>query len=228
MKTLITQSNYIPWKGFFDAIHMVDTLILYDEMQYTKRDWRNRNKIKTENGLQWLSIPVQVKGKFYQKINNTEVSGQDWRQKHWNMLEHNYKKAPYFKRYADELKKIYLSSEETNLSTINRNFIELICGWLNITTTIKRSCEFSLKGDKTEKLVDLCLQLGATDYYTGPAAKNYINTELFHNEEINIHWIDYTGYAEYPQLFGAFEHEVTILDLLFNTGDRASNFMKSF
>ncbi len=228
MKALITQSNYIPWKGYFDAIQMADVVVLYDEMQYTKRDWRNRNKIKTQNGLQWLSIPVQVKGKFHQKINETEVSGKDWRIKHWNTLSHQYKKAPFFANYKAELKEQYLNSNEKNLSEINRAFIELINSWLGINTPIRWSREFDLTGEKTEKLVHVCEQLGATEYLAGPRSRNYLNEQLFTEKGISVHWIDYSNYPEYPQLYGAFDHGVTVLDLLFNTGDNSFKYMKNF
>ena len=227
MKVLITQSNYIPWKGYFDAIARADVLVLYDEMQYTKRDWRNRNKIKLPNGLQWLTIPVQVKGKFHQKINETKVTDGDWQQKHWNSLAHAYKKAPFFDDYATELEALYLNQRYEFLSVVNRTFIEQICTWLNIDTEIQWSKEFDLVGDKSQKLLNICKELGADEYISGPAAKNYMDTDLFEVEGIDIHWMDYSDYPSYPQLHGDFEHGVTVLDLLFNTGGDAPNYLKN-
>lgn len=227
MKVLITQSNYIPWKGYFDAIARADVLVLYDEMQYTKRDWRNRNKIKLPNGLQWLTIPVQVKGKFHQKINETKVTDCDWQQKHWNSLAHAYKKASFFDDYATELEALYLNQRYEFLSVVNRTFIEQICTWLNIDTEIRWSKEFDLVGDKSQKLLNICKELGADEYISGPAAKNYMDTDLFEVEGIDIHWMDYSDYPSYPQLHGDFEHGVTVLDLLFNTGSDASNYLKN-
>lgn len=154
MKVLITQSNYIPWKGYFDAIARADVLVLYDEMQYTKRDWRNRNKIKLPNGLQWLTIPVQVKGKFHQKINETKVTDGDWQQKHWNSLVHAYKKTPFFDDFASELEHLYLNQRYELLSVVNRTFIEQICTWLQIETEIRWSKEFDLVGDKSQKTAE--------------------------------------------------------------------------
>jgi hypothetical protein len=226
MKALITQSNYIPWKGFFDAIALADVVVLYDEMQYTKRDWRNRNKIKTPNGLQWLSIPVQVKGKYHQKINETKTSGDDWQQKHWNSLLHNYKKAPFFDEFATELEQLYLQKRYEYLSDVNRTFIEQICRWLHIDTEIRWSREFKLTGDKSEKLLNICKELNATEYLSGPLSKNYLEVSLFEQAGINVHWLDYEGYPEYSQLHGPFEHGVTVLDLLFNTGNEATKYLK--
>lgn len=225
-KVLITQSNYIPWKGYFDAINLVDTVILYDEMQYTKRDWRNRNKIKTANGLQWLTIPVRVKGKYFQKINETEVVDQKWREKHWSSIMLNYKKATYFKDYASYFEDLYMNDHATFLSEINYLFIRKINGILGINTPIYWSREFEIKGDKTEKLLNLCIDVNATDYYSGPAAKNYLDTDLFEAEGIRVNWLDYSNYPIYTQLYDDFEHGVSIIDLIFNEGPNAKQYMK--
>lgn len=169
-KVLITQSNYIPWKGYFDAIHMVDEVILYDDMQYNKRDWRNRNKIKTKEGVIWLSIPVEVKGNYFQKINETKVVEQSWNQTHWKTIMHNYSKAAHFKTYKDEFEKAYLECNEVLLSRINFHFITLVCKILGINTPIHWSSEFQLAEEKTERLVEILKQTGGTDYFTGKAA----------------------------------------------------------
>ncbi len=118
-KVAIIQSNYIPWKGYFDIINSVDVFILYDDMQYTRRDWRNRNKIITPKGLQWLTIPVAVKGKYYQKINEVEISDSSWAKKHWGSIVHNYHNAPYFKDYKNLFSSLYLGMDETSLSKVN-------------------------------------------------------------------------------------------------------------
>lgn len=227
MKTLITQSNYIPWKGYFDAINLVDVCVLYDDMQYTKRDWRNRNKIKTPQGLQWLSIPVEVKGKFFQPINETLISDPNWAIDHWKSIQNNYGKAPFFKAYKPFFEDLYLGCTETHLSLINYRFIKAICDLLEIKTPIRWSSEFELKGDKTEKLLNICVDLGASAYYSGPAAKDYMDLALFSQKNIKVKWLEYSGYPEYPQLFGNFEHGVSIIDLIFNTGSDARKYLKS-
>ena len=228
-KVIITQSNYIPWKGYFDGINMVDEIILYDDMQFTKRDWRNRNMIKTKDGLKWLSIPVEVKGKYFQKINETVVSDKNWTQSHWSTIVQNYGKTSGFKIYKEYFEKLYKQSEdEIYLSKINYIFIKGICELLGIKTKISWSSDFTLMEGKTERLVDLCKQVGATDYYSGPAAKTYMDESLFEKENIAVHYFDYGGYLEYPQQFLPFEHGVTIIDLLFNTGEGCKSYMKSF
>lgn len=225
---LITQSNYIPWKGYFDNINAVDEFIVYDDMQYTKRDWRNRNQIKTPQGLLWLTIPVEVKGKFFQKINETQVSEKNWGEKHWKTIVANYSKTPYFKIYRDVFENIYRDESLNTITNINIEFIKAVNSILNINTKIIDSREFRLVEGKTERLVDICKQCQATSYYTGPAAKNYMDEQLFFNEGIGVNYFDYSNYPEYPQQHGEFSHYVSILDLIFNTGDNAKNYMKTF
>lgn len=154
---LITQSNYIPWKGYFDSINSVDEFIVFDDMQYTKRDWRNRNQIKTPQGLQWLSIPVEVKGKFNQKINETLVADSAWGKEHWKTLVANYAKAPFFNAYKPIFEPLYFDDTVRNLSQINIRFIEAVNKILGINTPILNSCDFSLSEGKTQRLVDLCI-----------------------------------------------------------------------
>lgn len=227
-KIAITQSNYIPWKGYFDSINMVDEFILYDDMQFTKRDWRNRNKIKTPGELHWLTIPVEVKGKFFQKIRETRISDPAWNKSHFATLKQFYSKSACWNETKDFMEDLYVHATSDSLSEINYYFLSKICAYLNINTPIRFSDEFILAEGKTERLVDLCRQLNATDYYTGPAAKNYMDESLFEKENIKVHYFDYTGYSEYPQLNPPFEQSVSIVDLIFNTGHRSSSYLKSF
>lgn len=224
----ILQSNYIPWKGYFDLIHMVDEFILYDDMQYTRRDWRNRNMIKTSNGLDWLTIPVEVKGKYFQKINETKVSDQSWRKSHWTSISQNYSKAKYFKDYRDRFEAIYRDSSEEMLSKINHRFLTEICDILGIKTKISWSMDYQLVDGKTERLAGLVKSAGGTHYISGPAAKDYIVDSVFSDQGIALSYIDYAGYPPYSQLYGEFQHTVTVLDLIFNEGPNATQFMKSF
>lgn len=224
-KVAIVQSNYIPWKGYFDMIAAVDEFILYDDMQYTRRDWRNRNQIKTPHGLQWLTVPARVKGKYYQAIRETEIDGVDWAEAHWKAIIQNYRRAPYFEEIAVLIEPLYLQ-QYTHLSILNRAFIEAICGYLGITTKISNSWDYKMIEGKTERLADLCAQSGGCEYISGPAAKDYIQEQIFSNMGIKLTWFDYSGYKEYPQLWGEFAHGVTILDLLFNCGKSSSHYMK--
>lgn len=225
-KVAVVQSNYIPWKGYFDMIAAVDEFILYDDMQYTKRDWRNRNLIKTPQGVQWLTVPVLVKGKFHQKICDTEIDGTEWATTHWKALVQNYRRAPCFTEIATWLEPIYAEGLFTHISQLNRHLIEAICKYLEIKTTIKNSWDYTLPDGKTERLAGLCAQAGGTEYISGPAAKEYIEEKIFTEMGIKLTWFDYSGYSEYPQLWGEFSHGVTILDLLFNCGNDSPKYMR--
>lgn len=225
-KIAILQSNYIPWKGYFDLIAAVDEFILYDDMQFTRRDWRNRNQIKTPQGVQWLTVPVLVKGKYHQKIRETEINGSDWAIEHWKALSHNYRRAPYFTEIATWLEPLYLGKSYSHLSNLNRQFIEAICQYLGIRTVIKNSWDYSLVDGRTERLANLCLQARGTEYISGPAAKTYVDEKVFAEMGIKLTWFDYTGYPEYPQLWSDFTHYVTILDLLFSCGKDTPRYMR--
>lgn len=225
-KVAIVQSNYIPWKGYFDMIAAVDEFILYDDMQYTRRDWRNRNQIKTPQGVQWLTVPVKVKGKYYQSIRETEIDNTDWAEMHWKTITQYYCRAPYFQEVAALFEPLYHQRQYTYLSVLNRDFIHAVCSYLGITTKISNSWDYKLIDGKTERLVDLCVQAGGTEYISGPAAKQYVDEQCFSQQGIKLTWFDYAGYPEYPQLWGAFTHGVTILDLLFNCGKDAARYMK--
>ena len=228
MKTIaILQSNYIPWKGYFDMIAAVDEFILYDEMQFTRRDWRNRNQIKTPQGVQWLTVPVKVKGKYHQKIRDTEIDGLDWAFVHWKALTQNYRRAPYFDEITALLEPLYLTESYTHLSRLNRRFIEAVCAYLGIKTVISNSWDYTLLEGKTVRLADLCAQAGGTEYISGPAAKDYIEEGVFNERDIKVTWFDYSGYPEYKQLWSEFIHGVSILDLLFNCGKDTPRYMKN-
>ncbi len=215
---VIVQSSYIPWKGFFEMAARADELVLYDDMQYTVRDWRNRNRIKTPNGLHWLSIPVVVKGKRYQCIKDTQVVDSSWADKHWKTIRFNYGKAPFFEQYASWLEDLYTrAKQETHLSRINRLFIQAICEKLEIDTAITFSDRYELVAGKTEKLLHICEQAGATRYLSGPSAKDYMDATLFENKGIGLEFMEY-DYPEYEQLYPPFEHAVTVLDPLMQLG----------
>ncbi len=228
-KVASVQSNYIPWRGYFDLINLADEFILYDHVQYTKRDWRNRNKIKTLKGPMWLTIPVKVKNKRLQKIQETAINDPQWGKKHWRTITCNYSKAKYFETYREFFEELYLNQDELFLSRINYRFLTTICQILGINTRISWSTAYQIReGEITETVVDLCKRAGATEFISGPAAKAYYNEELFRNEHITLRYIDYSEYPEYHQLFSPFEHKLSILDLIFNEGPEASKYMKSF
>lgn len=224
MKRLaILQSNYVPWKGYFDLIASVDEFVLYDDMQYTRRDWRNRNRIKTPQGLQWLTVPVQAKGRFHQTIRETCIDGQAWADHHWKTLVSNYRRAPALDRTAAWLEPLY-RQPWTHLSALNRGLIESVCQRLGIATRLSDSSDYALFDERSERLAAICEQAGARIYVSGPLARAYLDEAVFSRRGISVEWFEYGPYPEYPQLWGAFEHGVSILDLLFNCGDDARHF----
>lgn len=222
-KVSILQSNYIPWKGYFDLIAAVDEFILYDDMQYTKNDWRNRNQIKTPQGVQWITLPV---GQNIRRRIRDVILVDGWQEKHWKTLESNYRRSAHFETIANWLKPLYLEKSYTHLSQLNGDYIKAVCAYLGIKTRITNSWDYQLGDGKSERLVALCEQVGGTDYVSGPSAKNYLQTELFQARGIGVQWFDYGDYREYPQLWGAFVHGVSILDLLFNCGAESRLYMK--
>ncbi|GII63267.1 hypothetical protein Skr01_33520 [Sphaerisporangium krabiense] len=224
-RVAIVQSNYIPWKGYFDLIAHVDEFILLDDVQYTNRDWRNRNLIKTAAGPSWLSIPVRQSSRS-QLINESTIVYPAWNVKHWRTLMHAYRRAPYFDEYATVLEKMYLECETSSLSEINRHFLEGICSILDIHTDLRPSADYGATGSKTERLLDLCQKSGATQYVSGPAARVYLDESLLRNAGIDVLWFDYEGYREYPQLHPPFHHHVSVVDLIFNTGPTAKKYLK--
>ena len=206
---------------------MVDEFIFYDDVQYTKNDWRNRNKIKTKDGVMWLTIPC---GKNLNRlINEVKIESSFWQKKHWKSIVANYEKARHFKLYQDFFKEFYLVNIWKNLSELNQYLIKNIAkNFLNINTKFNNSENYNLTGKKNERLIDLLKKVNASKYISGSSAKNYLDLKLFEKEGIEVTWVDYSGYSEYKQLYGGFENQVSIIDLLFNEGPNLTRYMKSF
>jgi hypothetical protein len=223
-RVAILQSNYIPWKGYFDLIASVDEFILYDDMQYTRRDWRNRNQIKTPQGRQWLTVPVKVKGKYYQTIRETELDGSDWAQAHWKAFALNYRRAPHFEEIRALFEPFYQRCNHTHLSVLNR---ELLSD-LHLSGNNDPDSQFlglSVGRGKTERLVALCVQSGASEYVSALRRGLYSGTPVCRTG-YPVDLVRLRGYPEYPQLWGKFEQGVTILDLLFNCGKASPHYMR--
>lgn len=221
------QSSYIPWRGYFDVIGLVDEFILLDEVQYTKRDWRNRNRVKTAQGPIWLTVPVQVKGRYHQRIDEVRIADPGWAERHWQTLRQAYASAPAFDSVADQIASLYEDAAGLErLSDANRSLLEGLCPMLGIETRLSWSTDYSSAGSKTERLVTICEQAKADEYVSGPAARAYLDEDEFASRGIAVRWMDYEGYPEYPQVHPPFEPAVSIVDLLFNAGHDAPGYMK--
>lgn len=227
-KIAILQSNYIPWKGYFDIVNSVDEFVIYDEVQYTRNDWRNRNLIKSKDGLKWLTIPVLVKGNYYQKIKDTQIADKNWPSKHWKTICMCYTRAPFFKVYKNIFEELYFNINSRFLSEINLNFIEFVNKIMDIHTKISSSTDYEIGIGKTEKLIQICRRAGANEYISGPSAKEYIDEDLFITNNIKLTYFSYEGYSEYNQLFPPFKHSVSVIDLILNKGPNSNKYLKSY
>lgn len=216
-KVGILQSNYIPWKGYFDLISKVDLFVFHDDLQYTKNDWRNRNKIKAKNGLIWLTIPCGSSEK--RLICEVELKDVKWQKKHWSQIEQNYSKAPFFKMYKEVIKGIYFDKNWDNLSELNQYIIKFISkDILELKTQFIDSRSLNLSLSKNDRVIEILEKTDAEYYLSGPAAKDYLVIQDFVDRNIELEFMDYSKYKEYDQINGEFVHAVTILDVLFHVG----------
>jgi len=216
----VIQSNYMPWRGYFDIIHDVDLFIFYDDVQFTKNDWRNRNRIKTANGTTWLTIPVGSRAD--RLICEVELADHSWQQKHWRSISQAYARAPHFARYRAFFEDLYLGQQWNWLSELNAFMtVSIARDFLGIKAAFKDSREYQPEGSRQERLLDLLKKAGATAYVSGPSAQSYIEEPSFASAGIDLVWKSYEGYPEYPQLHPPFEHAVSIVDLIFSVGPDA-------
>lgn len=226
---VVTQSNYIPWRGYFDMFGQADEVIILDSVQYTRRDWRNRNIIKTANGSQWLTIPVETKGNYHQPIDDVRIADASWAQKHIRAIELNYRKAAAFAQVSPWLFEQFAAAGQLDhLSRSNMHLLSAICERLGMPRKLRPCTDIIDRAtldsfSPSERLAKLCQAVGATRYLSGPAAKSYLDATCFADAGIEVAWMDYSGYPDYPQCWGAFEPRVSVIDLLLNCGDGARN-----
>lgn len=225
MRVGVIQSSFIPWRGYFDFIASVDVFVFHDDLQYTKGDWRNRNKIKTPKGIEWLTVPVHHKT-VSQLICETEIDNSSrWKQKHIRQWQEHYRQAPYLNEVLELLADIG-ECQDLTITQLNLKLIRRICKYLNIPTPMMLSSELSLTGSKTDRLIDLLQKLDATTYLSGPSADAYLDKKAFRRHGISLEYKSY-DYQPYPQLWGPFEGAVTVLDLIANCGPDAKTHTRS-
>jgi WbqC-like protein family len=224
-RVAIIQSSYIPWKGFFDLIGRCDAYIIYDSAGFSKGHWHNRNKIKRDRGSPWLTIPVKSADRLGQPLDEVSVAD-GWAERHCDIIAQSYKGTAYFKTESAELKRLFESlAREPLLTTINEACLRWLSQRLGLKTEIHRDRAFSFSGDRTERLVQLCKAVGASNYLSGPSAKEYLDVRQMELASISVEWMTYGPYRIYPQPHGDFVHEVSVLDTLFCTGPEASKFI---
>ncbi|MBN1162069.1 MAG: WbqC family protein [Dehalococcoidales bacterium] len=217
MKVVLLQPGYLPWLGFFDQMYQSDIFIIYDDVQYDKHGWRNRNRIKTAQGVQWLTIPVLTTGRDKPLIKEVMINNTvDWRQSHLKTVQQSYSRAPFFSLYFRIFEEIY-TREWQYLIDIDMAFISILMEKLDLTREIKFSSALGIKGQGTERIVNICHNLGADSYLTGDAAKDYLDEELFSMSDIKLQYHNYQ-HPVYNQLYGAFVPYLSVIDLLFNHG----------
>lgn len=228
MNCVILQPSYIPWRGYFHLIQKADVFVFYDDVQYDKHGWRNRNRIKTANGSIWLTIPVKSKGNVVDDlpINTVEIDwARDWAKKHWRTLEQTYGKAPYFSRYSPLLKAHY-AKRSASLCDWTIELTVLLANELGLERKFVRASELGAQGSRTARLMDILRKLGASHYISGPSARDYLEENLLKEAGISLEYIEY-NYGSYPQLYPPFDPHVSILDLLFMTGPDTPNYIWS-
>ncbi|MFC1630139.1 WbqC family protein [Patescibacteria group bacterium] len=214
------QPVYLPWLGLFHKIAISDTFCYFDDTQYLKKDWNNRNKIKTQNGEMWLTIPVLTTKHREKKIREIKINNSiDWRKKHWKSIYLNCKKAPFFNKYSDFLEDVY-KKEWDYLAELNEYMLKWFLKELGIKVKYYKASELNFKGYKSDLVLDMSKKLEADLYVFGALGEDYAEKEQFSEQKINIYFQDYK-HPLYPQLYGEFLPYMSIIDLLFNCGDKS-------
>ncbi len=215
MKVAIHQPQYLPWCGYFNKIINCDVFVFLDDVQYKKNEWQNRNRIKNKNGTIWLTVPVHYR--FGQKINEVYIDNKIlWRKDHLKSIEYNYKKAKYFDDFFPVIENL-LKKEYDLLVDVNIESIKIILSYLGIEKKIIKSSELKVEGEKTNRLINICKKLSADVYISGVGAKEYLVVEEFEKNGIKLIFQNYTT-PNYPQLYGDFIPNLSIIDMIFNIG----------
>ncbi|MCI0664153.1 MAG: WbqC family protein [Acidobacteria bacterium] len=226
MRIGISQSNYIPWRGYFDLIDSVDLFIILDDVKYSRGTWRNRNRVKTNDGLKWLTVPVSA-GAGRLTIDHVQIAraNRPWQEQHRGLLSQALGLAPYFGD-ASDIWQDGVSHEDSLISELNIRLIKKICSYLRIETPIAYSGDYDAPGRSTERVINLVRKAGGSVYLSGPAARGYLDESQFSAEGIRLEYKSY-DYEPYPQLWGDFVGTVSVLDLIANTGPHVREFLKS-
>ena len=225
MRVTILQPSYLPWLGFFEQMSRSDKFVLLDDVQYTRRDWRNRNRVRVNEGWTWLTVPVLQKNKFAQNLLDTRIDNSlPWRKKHLQTLRQHYCKAPFFEKYFSRCQKLYEKDWEV-LFDLCLETIVFLREELGIETPLLRSSEMKTCGEKTGRLLSICQKQGATHYLSGESARDYILEEDFSRQNIELEYQKYE-HPKYPQRYSGFVPQLSAIDLLFNYGEQSLNILR--
>ncbi|MCX5796583.1 MAG: WbqC family protein [Elusimicrobia bacterium] len=220
------QPVYLPWLGLFHKIALSDAFCSFDDVQYLKRDWNSRNQIKTASGPIWLTVPVLSTGHREKPIREIEIdNSSDWRRKHWKSIHLNYKKAPYFSRYADYFEEVY-RTDWKYLTDLNEAMLKWFLKELGIKAHFHKASDLHFEGHKSGLVLDMCRKMHADLYIFGILGKDYAKEDEFSPAGIKIYFQDYK-HPVYPQLHGDFVPYMSIIDLLFNCGDSSFDILMS-
>ncbi len=223
MRAVILQPTYLPWMGYFGMMDVADIFVFYDDVQFSVQSWQQRNKISTSQGWMWLTVPIIRQ--FGSRINDTRISNStNWNKKHWESIRQNYSKAPFFEKYAPIFREVY-ENEWEGLASLNITLIKKIAEILGLKTKFIVSSELNVEGVKTERLLNMLKKVGAGEYISGPGAKDYIEVDGFKENNIKLYWYEYQ-HPVYPQKRGEFIPYLSVIDLLFNTGDEAIRYIR--
>jgi hypothetical protein len=222
MIVTIIQPLFIPWMGYFGLMDMVDKFVIYDDVQFTHRSWQHRNRIKTPDGVKWLTIPIQHTTRKH--INNVLIdNSKKWQDNLVKTIYHMYHKAPYYKDYEYLIS--WLKMYHTKLFSYTSSLLYCLCGALNIRPVIVHSSNIAAEGKKTERLINILKKINADEYIACPAAKDYLKKFMFRKAGIKLKWLDYQ-HPKYPQLYDGFQSHMSVLDLIFNVGPDALDYIK--
>ena len=226
MRVSILQPSYLPWLGYFDLMSRADTFVFLDDVQFTRRDWRNRNKIRTREGWAWLTVPVVQKNRFAQKLCETRIDNSiPWKRKHLESLRVHYARAPYFDLYFPYFDSLY-NRPWDSLGDLCFETLGYLKECLKIETPTLKSSELQVGEAKAEKIISLCRRLGATHYLSGDAGQSYLSPDDFKRQGITLEFHQYR-HPEYGQRFPGFVSYLSVIDLLFNHGDRSPEILRT-
>ncbi len=227
MTTLaVLQPGYLPWLGYFEQLDRADIFVHYDDVQYDKGGWRNRNRIKTASGAAWLTVPVSLSGHFACMLNAVEIDNKrKWTRKHLETIRQNYSRAPFFSNYFADLEDLLNRSWE-NLVELNFALIEKLSELLKVNTETHKSSSIKLDGDRDDRLIQLCQYFEADNYLTGDSAKSYLREDKFKAIDVKVEWQNYQ-HPTYPQMYGDFSSHLSVIDLLFNCGDHSLEILRN-